>query len=93
MTEMIHCQSCGMPLENQEMLGTNQDGSLNQEYCSYCYQNGSYTKDISMQEMIEISLKHMKESGVLEAHKMSDEEALSFMNGFFPELKRWKQSV
>ena len=28
------CQSCGMPLSSAEVLGTNADGSLNEEYCT-----------------------------------------------------------
>lgn len=28
------CQSCGMPLSSAEVLGTNADGSLNEEYLS-----------------------------------------------------------
>ncbi|MBS7391063.1 MAG: hypothetical protein KIG51_03075, partial [Fibrobacter sp.] len=30
--ETRFCQSCGMPLTN-EILGTNADGSKNEEYC------------------------------------------------------------
>ena len=34
--EQKFCQSCGMPLTN-EILGTNTDGTLNEDYCIYCY--------------------------------------------------------
>ena len=34
-SEMKFCQSCGMPL-TQEILGTNADGSKNEDYCMYC---------------------------------------------------------
>ena len=40
MTEMKFCQSCGMPL-SEEVLGTNADGSKNEEYCIYCYKDGA----------------------------------------------------
>ena len=33
---MKFCQSCGMPL-TEEVLGTNADGSKNEDYCMYCY--------------------------------------------------------
>ena len=39
MNEKI-CQSCGMPLNNKEELGTNKDGSINDDYCKYCYKDG-----------------------------------------------------
>ena len=35
---MKFCQSCGMPLQAEDQWGTNADGSLNEEYCCYCYQ-------------------------------------------------------
>lgn len=38
--EMKFCQSCGMPLTSNEVCGTNADGSLSADYCTYCYQNG-----------------------------------------------------
>ena len=40
------CQSCGMPLTDTNK-GTNSDGSLNNEYCSYCYQKGQFTQDFT----------------------------------------------
>ncbi len=36
MEEKKFCQSCGMPLV-EEILGTNADGSKNEDYCVYCY--------------------------------------------------------
>ena len=36
------CQCCGMPLED-EYIGRNQDGSLNEDYCTWCYADGTYT--------------------------------------------------
>ena len=46
------CQSCGMPL-TEEVLGTNADGSKNEEYCMYCYKDGKFLQDCTMEEMIE----------------------------------------
>ena len=57
------------PLEDvykrQEVCGTNQDGSINEEYCIYCYKDGTFVDDCTMDEMIEGSVRHMKESGML----------------------------
>ena len=49
---MKFCQSCGMPLTN-EMLGTNADGSPNEDYCIYCYKDGKFTHDMTMEQMID----------------------------------------
>ena len=36
------CQCCGMPLED-DIIGKNKDGSLNEDYCRWCYADGTYT--------------------------------------------------
>lgn len=51
------CQSCGMPLSSAEVLGTNADGSLNEEYCTYCYQHGNFAQDCTMAKYIEYKNK------------------------------------
>ena len=50
--EQKFCQSCGMPL-TEDVLGTNADGSKNEDYCMYCYKDGQFLQDCSMEEMIE----------------------------------------
>lgn len=84
----LYCQSCGMPLENKEIIGTNNDGSANNDYCIYCYKSGNFTQDVSMTEMIDISLKHMKELFKNDPN-FNEEDALKNMKNFFPNLKRW----
>lgn len=86
--DKLFCESCGMPLENEEVIGTNKDGGKNQDYCIYCYKDGDFTADVTMEEMIDISLKHMKEL-FKDDPNFNEEEALSKMQSFFPKLKRW----
>ena len=50
--EQKFCQSCGMPLTN-EILGTNTDGTLNEDYCIYCYKDGKFAQDMTMEQMID----------------------------------------
>ncbi|WP_332448663.1 zinc ribbon domain-containing protein [Methanoculleus sp.] len=38
------CQSCGMPMSEAEHFGTETDGTLSNDYCTYCYQNGAFTE-------------------------------------------------
>lgn len=85
--EQSFCQSCGMPLNgNNHLLGTNEDFSQNKDYCCYCYKNGTFTADISMEEMVEMCIPHL-----IEIHpEMGAEDARSMMMGFFPNLKRWQ---
>ena len=56
--EMKFCQSCGMPL-SPEVLGTNADGSKNEDYCMYCYKDGKFLQECTMDQMIE----HCAQSG------------------------------
>ena len=85
--EEKYCQSCGMPMgATDEMYGTNADGSKSEDYCKYCLENGAFTVDCTMDEMIEFCAPHMAsaESG------MSEDEARKMMKESFPTLKRWK---
>ena len=41
-----------MPL-TEELLGTNADGTKNEEYCIYCYKDGKFLQECTMDEMIE----------------------------------------
>ena len=84
MENMNHCQSCGMPMKD-EHYGTEKDGSKSGDYCSYCYKDGGFTSDETMEQMIETCIPFTLESG---AFKTAD-EARACMQGFLPTLKRW----
>jgi hypothetical protein len=89
MSDQKFCQSCGMPLETLDIMGTNADQSKNEDYCIYCFKDGGFTKDVTMDEMISISLEHMKEM-FGQNPDFDEQEALNNMRSFFPVLKRWK---
>lgn len=84
--EKKFCQSCGMPL-SEGVLGTNADGSKNEDYCSYCYKDGKFIADCSMDEMIEFCVGVMTK----ENPKLDPSDARKQMQQFFPQLKRWKK--
>jgi len=87
--ETRHCQSCGMPMgATSEMYGTNADGSKSEDYCEYCFENGAFKNDVTMNEMIEICVPHVAKA----IPGMSEDEARKMMREFFPMLKRWKQN-
>ena len=58
------CQCCGMPLED-EIIGRNKDGSLNEEYCKWCYADGTYTYN-DMDDLINVCIPHMTKEGFSE---------------------------
>ena len=86
--EEKYCQSCGMLMgDTDELYGTNEDGSRNEDYCKYCYHDGAFAMDCTMEEMIEGCVPMMTGAN----SGMSEEEARNMMKQFFPELKRWKK--
>lgn len=84
------CQSCGMPMNVDADFGTNEDGSKNSEYCCYCYQEGHFTKDCTIDEMINECLLYLDEFNKDSEQKLTKEQAIVQMKIFFPTLKRWK---
>lgn len=79
------CQSCGMPLVSDSDLGINLDGSINNDYCKYCYNNGDFIDKVSMEEYIEMCSKYGSQAG------MTNEEMKEHCTKLFPTLKRWKK--
>ena len=79
------CQSCGMPLsKDPNGGGTNADGTKNTSYCSYCYQNGTFTFSGTLKEFQEHCRKKMVEKGI------SKFIAWLFTRGI-GRLERWKK--
>lgn len=79
----LACQCCGMPLED-EIIGRNQDGTLNEDYCKWCYADGEYTYS-DMDELIDVCIPHMVKEG------FSKEQARAYMKEMLPKLDYWKR--
>lgn len=84
--ELQFCQSCGMPL-TPDVMGTEPDGSASEHYCSYCYRDGAFTADCTMEEMIAFCAPMMVQG----TPGMTEEAAKEQMGQFFPQLLRWKK--
>ena len=84
-------QSCGMPLTKNEDCGTNVDGSTNYDYCQYCYKDGNFLQECTMDEMIEHCSQFVDEVNKNMPKPMTKEEYKQMMQGFFPMLKRWRK--
>ena len=78
------CQSCGMPIINNEQMGTNKDLSLNQDYCKYCYSKGEFIDKVTLEEYIDMCSQFGAQAG------MTNEEMKEHCTKLFPTLKRWK---
>ena len=84
------CQSCGMPLTSKADCGTNADGSTGFDYCQYCYKDGKFLQECTMEEMIEHCAQFVDEVNKNMPQPMTKEEYKQMMHGFFPMLKRWR---
>ena len=89
--EQKFCQSCGMPL-TEEVLGTNADGSKNEDYCQYCYKDGEFLQQMTMDEMIEHCAQFVDEVNKHLPAPLTREEYIGQLKVYFPSLKRWRQS-
>lgn len=79
------CQSCGIPMADDSLLGTNADGTINENYCKYCYKDGKFIDDVTMEEYIEMCSQFGSQAN------MTNEQMKEFCQKLFPTLKRWKK--
>ena len=84
------CQSCGMTLSEERFKGTEVNGSKSDTYCTHCYQNGAFTKNITMKDQIESNLRFLDEWNKEQGTSFSLEEARAQLNEYMPTLGRWK---
>ena len=77
------CQSCSMPIMSDDQLGNNKDGSLNNDYCKYCYKDGEFIDKVTMEEYIDMCSQYGEQAG------MTNEEMRAHCEKIFPTLKRW----
>ena len=85
----LFCQSCGMPMHSADQFGTDKDSSANRDYCCYCYKDGEFVQDCSMEGMIEHCIKYLDEFNASSGTQLSKDEAIAEMRKYFPRLKRW----
>ncbi|NPV90970.1 MAG: transcriptional regulator [Firmicutes bacterium] len=82
--EELHCQSCGMPMGEETLLGTEKDGTRNRDYCVFCYADGAFTQpDMTLEAMKEVCLPFLRQVG------MPEEQARALLDENLPRLKRW----
>ena len=77
------CQCCGMPLEDA-LISREKDGSLNEDYCKWCYADGTYTYH-DMDDLINVCVAHMTNEN------FSEEQARAYMKQVLPTLDYWKR--
>jgi hypothetical protein len=84
MENIVLCQSCGMPLDKEEVKGTEQNGLKNEEYCKYCYEDGGFKKpNMNLEDMKDTVATQMKR---LKLPIYTIQKAINIL----PTLSRWK---
>ena len=78
------CQCCGMPLSDDGMISKEIDGSFNEDYCKWCYADGTYTYS-DMDELIDVCVRNMA------SESFPEDQARSYMKKLLPELDYWKR--
>ncbi len=74
-----------MPMVVEETFGTNADGSINEEYCCFCFQDGKFTEPkITKEDMIEKVSDFMIQMG------MPESQAKKRARDTIRKLKRWR---
>ena len=77
------CQCCGMPLDDS-ILGRNEDGSVNEDYCKWCFSDGEYTYS-DMDDLIDVCAKNMV------SEMFSEEQVRAYLRQRLPQLDYWKR--
>ena len=77
------CQCCGMPLEDS-ILSHDKDGFINEDYCQWCYADGTYTYH-NMDDLIDVCVQHMV------SENFPEEQARAYLRENLPHLDYWKR--
>lgn len=80
--QKLICQCCGMPLEDS-LISKESDGSFNEEYCKWCYNEGEFAYS-SLEELIDFLVGHMSND------KFPPEQVRAYLSEMLPTLNYWK---
>ena len=72
-----------MPLEDS-ILGRDKDGTPNEDYCQWCYADGTYTYS-DMDTLIDVCIGHMV------GKDFTEEQARAYLKQTLPKLDYWKR--
>lgn len=80
----LYCQCCGMPLSEDDMISREPNGSFNEDYCKWCYADGSFAY-ASKDSLIDFLIAHMPNP-----ENTPESERRIWFNGLLSGLKHWK---
>ena len=77
------CQCCGMELDDP-IMSREKDGTINQDYCQWCYKEGDFTYK-NKEDLIAFCENHLSNEN------WSKESVRKYMTSLLPTLKHWKE--
>lgn len=78
------CQCCGMPLNEDDLISREQDGSYNEDYCKWCYADGKFAYQ-SKESLLDYLVSHMPNP-----NNLKDEDRRGQFEQYLLQLKHWK---
>ena len=78
------CQCCGMPLNEDDVISREPDGSFNEDYCKWCYADGKFAYQ-SKDTLIDFLIGHMPNT-----EELPEGERRIQYDGWLSQLKHWK---
>jgi len=78
------CQCCGMPLSEDEVISKESDGTFNEDYCKWCYADGTYTYS-DMDDLIDVCVGQMANKD------FPEEQVRAYLQQLLPTLDYWKR--
>ena len=78
------CQCCGMPLNEDDVISREPDGSFNEDYCKWCYADGKFAYQ-SKDALIDFLIGHMPNT-----EELPEGERSIQYDGWLSQLKHWK---
>ena len=83
---MLFCQCCGMPLNEDDVISKEMDGSLNEDYCKWCYSDGTFAYP-SKENLIDFLVTHMPNPD-----QTPENERRMIYDSQLSQLKHWKET-
>ena len=71
--------------------GTEGDGRKSEKYCAFCYQQGRFVQDLTIEELIEHNLQDLDNWNRENGLQLTEQEARAELLKFLPTLKRWQK--
>ena len=79
------CQSCAMEMVEGSEHGTEADESLSADYCTHCYQDGTFVDpDLTIDQMSAIV------ADFIESDDVTTAEAKAISKTLLSQLRRWE---